>query len=156
MVGDRRLVGRVPGSITDRLAAGKSWVLQPYVGFGAGQATLERQLGEQGTPSVLTIRGSWLEGLQAGRNLSPDEPRRGLGRTADALLYLGNAEALETAGPLPTLFRDRYVREIQRRHRLLYHARFDPSKAFPTSLCSAPVEDVGGSTQEPGGGEDEG
>ena len=151
VVADRRLVARVPGSITDRLPAGKSWVLQPYVGFGARQATLERQLGKLSTPSALTTRGSWRQGLQAGANLAPGQPRGAIGQTADALLYLGKAETLVTTTPLPTRFRDRYVRVIRHRHRLLYGTRFTPAKAFPTSACSGPPENVGGPPPEPGG-----
>ena len=158
VVADRRLVARVPGSVTDRLPAGRSWVLQPYIGFGAAQAALEGRLGQLDTPSVLRIRGSWLQDLQSGVNLAAGRPRQALGQTADALLYVGSTQThigstqpLTTTTPLPTRFRDRYVRAIKRRHRLLYGTRFDPVKAFPTSRCSTPAEDVGGGPPEPGG-----
>ncbi|MBA3327189.1 MAG: hypothetical protein H0T43_02660 [Solirubrobacterales bacterium] len=144
VVADRDLVARVPGSITGRLPAGKSWVLQPHVGFGGNQSALEGKLGEPAAPSALTIRGSWLESLQSGRNLGGSRSGRDLGRTADALLYLGRPDALQTMTPLPTPFRDRYVRAIRHRHRLLFGASFDPARAFPTSSCVGAVESVHG------------
>ena len=148
VLADRPLVARVPGSITDRLPRDKTWVLEPYVGFGGRQGGLERQLGEPAAPAALTIRGSWLQELSSGANLSPSRPRQPLSRTADALLVLGKAAVLTTLGPLATRFRDPYVEAIKRRHRLLFGTRFDPARAFPTSQCFTPTENVGGG---PGG-----
>ena len=135
VIADRKLLSRVPGSATDRLPRNDVWVLQPYL----GAKPLDAKAG-----SALTIAQSRLAKLQSGRNLSPSEPRRELGLTADALLYLGAPDSLTTHAPLPTRFRDAYVREIRRRHRLLYGTAFRPAAAFPTSECASPAETVGG------------
>ena len=135
IVADRKLVARVPGSATDRLPREQVWVLQPYL----GAQPLDAKAG-----SALEIARSGLSRVASGRNLAPRHPRRPLGETADALLYLGARETLTTLVPLPTRFRDAYVREIRRRHRLLYGTAFRPETAFPTSECLSPPENVGG------------
>lgn len=139
LVADRRLVARVPGSVTDRLPRGRTWVLQPHLGFAGGGEPLDAEAG-----SALPIAGTWMARLRAGRNLSPRGPRRRLGRVADALLYLGAPDSLSVRAPLPARFRDAYVRELRRRHRLLYGRALDPAKAFPTSDCRSAAEVEGG------------
>ena len=81
--------------------------------------------------------------MRAGAALAPERPGQRLDRTADALLFLGAARTLVTTAPLPTRFRDRYVRAIRHRHRLLFGTRFEPARAFPTSRCSSPADGAG-------------
>jgi hypothetical protein len=107
---------------------------------------IEQKLSEAQVPSVTSMHGTWLGALLALPFKPPTRTRVGggqavveavtlsnpprLDQVADALLYLGPSAALTRSVPAPDHFRADEVRELERRHQIIFGLPLDRNVLF--------------------------
>jgi hypothetical protein len=125
---------------------GVVFVALTFVGQYRDSASIEQRLGEGPVPSLSLLRDTWLGALLAVPPKAPTRTRVGGGEAtpetvvvtqppqlqdvADALLYLGPKSMFTRSVPSAERFSTEDIRELDRRHQLLFGVPLDRNVLF--------------------------
>jgi hypothetical protein len=148
-VSRRHMTGQVLDNavtLTERKHPDSVFVVLTYLGQYSDSALIETRLGENSIPSLTLLRGTWLGELPAVPPKAPTRTRVGGGQAvsetvtvtnpprleevADALLYLGPKDSLTRSTPEPQRFSPEDLKELERRHQILFGTPLDREALF--------------------------
>jgi hypothetical protein len=139
--------GQIPkdstGTLLEQRHPGSLFVVLTHAGNRNGYEELEARLSSWKVPSLYPLRDTWLGAVYASYQFPPTRTRVGGGKAveqevptasqsirlqdlADAFLYLGPTSALTRSRPSPETFDSDYLRELDRRYKMIYGYPLDP------------------------------
>lgn len=138
--GDRK--ENIVVNLIERRHPGSVFVILQYFAQMEGAKELEKRFSAWKIPALLPLKGTWLGAVSAMPARPLTRTRVGGGQTvreqvkgdaslhlqdlADALLYLGPLSTFTQSWPTLETYDPDYLRELQRRHQLLYGLPLDP------------------------------
>jgi hypothetical protein len=144
----RSKAGQIPkdsvGALLEQRHPGSMFVVLTHVGNRKGYEELEARLSSWRIPSFYLLRGTWLGAVDASYQFPPTRTRVGAGKAveeevpkvprslglqdlADAFLYLGPTSTLTRSRPSPETYDPDYLRELDRRYKIMYGFPLDPT-----------------------------
>jgi len=131
------------GALIKQRHPGSTFVILTHAANRKGYEVLEARLSSWKIPSLYPLRGTWLGAVDASYQFPPTRTPVGGGKAvkqevpipaalvrlqhlADAFLYLGPTGTFTSSRPLPGTYDPGYLRELDRRYKVIYGIPLDP------------------------------